>query len=116
MGTDPTNARLLMLYGNQLAFAGNRPDIKDILVTPNFPDWQLQVMKTYAIRYMVIDRRLRNKDAMASNFFDNSTQIPFIQLIDGKVFEKFSQFPQVSRILDSGFITIFDFKNFLAVK
>ncbi len=123
MGADPSNARLLLLYGNQVAYSSSKPDIQDILRTPTFPTWQLQELQKNSIGYLVVDRRLVSRDAMTGYFFNPSRAAAvslntggltagFLngsQLVDPKVSGKFDQVPGVSRILDSGDIIIYDF-------
>jgi hypothetical protein len=123
MGSDPSNARLLLLYGNQVAYSSSKPDIQDVLRTPTFPKWQLQELQNNSIGYLVVDRRLVSRDAMTGYFFNPSStaeislntgglKAGFLngsQLVDPKVSGKFDQVPGVSRILDSGDIIIYDF-------
>ncbi len=123
MGADPSNARLLLLYGNQVVYSSSQPDIQDILRTPTFPTWQLQVLQNNSIAYLVVDRRLVSRDAMTGYFFDPSRAAAISlntggltagflngsQLVDPNVSGKFDHVPGVSRILDSGNIIIYDF-------
>jgi hypothetical protein len=123
IGADPSNARLLLLYGDQVAYSSSTPDIQDILRTPGFPPWQIKELQKYSIGYLLVDRRLVSRDAMTGYFF-NPSQTAAIslntggltagflngsQLVDPKVSGKFDRVAGVSRILDSGDIIIYDF-------
>jgi hypothetical protein len=130
MGADPSNARLLLLYGNQVAYSSSTPDIQDILRTPTFATWMLQELQKNSIGYLVVDRRLVSRDAMTGYFFDPSHAAAvslntggltsgFLngsKLADPQVYGKFDQVAGVSRILDSGDIIIYDFIKAPALK
>jgi hypothetical protein len=123
IGSDPSNARLLLLYGDQVAYSSSTPDIQGILRSPTFPNWQLQELRKYSIGYLVVDKRLVSRDAMTGYFFNpsqaaavslntggiSSNFLNGSQLVDPRDYAKFDQVAGVSRILDSGNIIIYDF-------
>ena len=45
------------MAGNS-TLAGRYPDIKDLLGTFDFPDWQVELLREWAIQYIAVDRRL----------------------------------------------------------
>ena len=105
IGADPTTARIMMAYGDQLAYSGSTPDIQDILATPGFDRWQLQELRSFSIRYLVVDRRPISHVVIAAASFDlGGTQ----SAITGT---KFDGIPGVDRILDGGNIIVYDFRR-----
>lgn len=113
VGSDPSNARFLLTYGKQFAYEGSHPDVQDILTTPDFPDWQKQILQAFSIRYLVIDRRKVSQNSMTGYFFDQNggEGLPSNpQWIDASVFRKFDRIPATNRILDSGNIVVYGFK------
>jgi hypothetical protein len=118
IGADPVNGRLLLAYGNQFAYEGKYPDVRDIIDLPEFPGWQVEVLQNFSIRYIVLDHRLVSRDSMAGYFFDATKGDLSLNhtLIDQAVYDKFNNVASVNRILDSGTITIYDFIKLLGTK
>ena len=110
VATDESNARLMLAYGGQLALAGRYPDIKDLLGTFDFPDWQVELLREWAIRYVAVDRRLISANNMAGYYFDRTPtgSIPSTDLFDPKAYGKFDKPQGISRLFDSGNIVIYD--------
>ena len=112
VAADESNGRLMLAYGGQYVLAGRYPNIKDLLITPNIPDWQVHIMQTEQIRYVVVDRRLISWDNMAGLYFDetNGGPIPDADLFAPEIVQKFDKPKNVSRIFDSGHVVIYDVK------
>ncbi len=110
VGTDQSNARLLLAYGQQSPLTGGSPDIKDLLGMADFPVWQSELMQEYDIRYLVVDRRSISWNNMEGYYFDETGGGPIApdDLRDPEVYGKFDRLQNVSRIYDSGNIVIYD--------
>ena len=110
VATDESNARLMLAYGGQLARAGRYPDIKDLLGTFDFPDWQVELLREWAIQYIAVDRRLISANNMAGYYFDRTPagSLPNTDLFDPKAYGKFDKPQEISRLFDSGNIVIYD--------
>jgi hypothetical protein len=110
IGTDESNARLLQAYGQQQAYAGAYPDIKDLLGMAEFPQWQVKLIQDHDLQYLEVDRRSISWNNMQGFYFDETggQPVPATKLLDPKVYSKFDQIPKVDRIYDSGNIVIYD--------
>jgi hypothetical protein len=112
VATDESNARLMLQYGEQLTLSGRYPDIEDLLGTSDVPDWEVQLIQAQQIQYIEVDRRLISQDNMQGYYFDETGGRPLAssELIDPEVAGKFDRLTNISRILDSGHIAIYDTK------
>jgi hypothetical protein len=110
VATDESNGRLMLAYGGQLALAGKHPDVKDLLGTVDFPNWQMELLRQWDIQYIVLDRRLISADNMAGYYFDRTStgRLTSADLLPPGVYGKFDQVQTVSRLFDSGNIVIYD--------
>jgi hypothetical protein len=110
VATDESNARLMLAYGEQLPLAGRYPDIKDVLGTSDFPDWQVGLLGDWSIQYIAVDRRLISSNNMTGYYFDQTSTntLPGTDLLDPEVFGKFDKPTAISRLFDSGNIVIYD--------
>lgn len=110
VATDESNARLMLAYGGQLALTGRYPDIKDLLGTSDFPDWQVELMREWAIQYVAFDRRLISWDNMTGYYFDQTPAgpLPSTDLFDPAAYGKFDKPKEISRLFDSGNIVIYN--------
>ncbi len=110
LGADISNGLLMLVYGEQHAYAGRWPDTEDILETVEMPEWQNQILQRWQIRYFVVDRRLISRNNMAGLYFDQTGggPIPSTKLYPPEIYGKFDKQPKVNRIFDSGNIVIYD--------
>jgi hypothetical protein len=110
VATDESNARLMLAYGGQLTLAGRYPDIKDLLGMSDFPDWQVELLREWAIQYIAVDRRLISANNMAGYYFDRTPagSLPSTDLLDPETYGKFDKLKAISRLFDSGNIVIYD--------
>ena len=104
----------MLTYGDQDTLVGRNANAKDILGTPEIPDWFPRVMQERRVRYIGVDRRLISWDNMAGYYFDetNGGPVPDVELFDPEIYRKFDGPFHVSRIYDSGNIVIYDIKAF----
>ena len=103
IAADPTTSRLMLTYGDQLAFSGSTPDVQDILNTPVYARWQLQELQRYSIPYVVVDQRPITHNVIAAGSFDPLDQPVATSAVD----DKFNNILGVSQILDSGNLRVF---------
>lgn len=103
------DARMLMAPGEAVAFAGQGPDVKDIVTTPQLEDWQLPVLRQNGLRYVVADRRDVSGDNTRGYFFSVPGE-GNNDLLGLGVVHKFSRIP-VARVFDAGNIVVFDVEN-----
>ncbi len=110
VATDESNARLMLAYGGQMTLAGKYPDVKDLLGTVDFPDWQVELLRKWDIQYVAVDRRLISSDSMAGYYFDRTStgRLPSTDLLAPEVYGKFDKPQTISRLFDSGNIVIYD--------
>jgi hypothetical protein len=100
------DARLLLDPGGQVAFAGQGPDIEDLVATPTLEPWQLPVLRSNHLPFVVADRRKISNNTLRGYYF----QVPGQEgeeLLPAGVVQKFARLP-VARLWDSGNISLFD--------
>jgi hypothetical protein len=102
-------ARTLVNPGGQVAFAGQGPDIEDIVNTEAFQDWQFAVLSKNHLPYVVADRRLASGDSIRGYYFTVPGRYNDA-LREKGVVHKFSQLP-VARVWDGGRIVLYDLKD-----
>jgi hypothetical protein len=102
-------ARTLAEPGGQIAFAGQGPDIEDIVNTEFFQDWQFDVLRENNLRFVATDRRLASGDAIRGIYFTVPGRYNDA-LRERGVVHKFSALP-VARVWDGGRVVLFDLKD-----
>lgn len=110
VAANESDARLMLAYGEQVTFAGKYPDIKDMLATVDFADWQLKLIRDWDIQYVAVDRRLISSDIMSGYYFDRTItgQLPSSKLVSPELSGKFDKQQTISRVYDSGDIIIYN--------
>lgn len=109
LGAPEADARMLLFPGEAIAFAGESPDIKDIVRSPTLESWQLPLLEEEKIRYIVADRRDVSEDNVRGYFFDVPGE-GNEALTEKGVISKFSKAP-LARLFDSGRIVLFDLEG-----
>jgi hypothetical protein len=104
-----SDARTLLAPGHQIAFAGQGPDVEDIVNTGQIESWQLPLLRENNLPYVVADRRLASGDAIRGFYFTVPGRYNDA-LRERGVLHKFSRLP-VARIWDSGRIVLYDLKD-----
>ncbi|HET9592725.1 MAG TPA: hypothetical protein VFP17_07405 [Solirubrobacterales bacterium] len=102
-------ARALLSPGGQIAFAGQGPDIEDIVNTGQIESWQLPLLQENHLPYVVADRRLASGDVIRGFYFTVPGRYNDA-LRERGVLHKFSRLP-VARVWDSGRIVLYDLKD-----
>jgi hypothetical protein len=107
----PADARMLMVPGGRTAFAGQSPDIEDILGSEAFVGWELPLLDRRNIRYVVTDRRELSDDAISGYFFSVRGEPERNGLFPRSTVAKFGELDGVSRVYANGPIAVYDLKD-----
>jgi hypothetical protein len=111
---DESNARLLGAYAHEFAIAGTNPDVQSVIREPKLEGWHVRLLRRYALRYVLVDRRLVSEDALSGYFFRTAVSPhSWSQLFGPRSVHKFDRQPAVSRLLDSGNIVVYDVKKLI---
>ncbi|HEU4945073.1 MAG TPA: hypothetical protein VFT10_07910 [Solirubrobacterales bacterium] len=100
------DARMLMVPGERVAFAGKTPDIQDILEETSFSGWELPLLREEDIRYVVTDRREISSDATRG--YDFTLRGEERDLMPLRTVTKFAELPGAKRIYSSGDIAVYE--------
>ena len=104
--SDPSNARLLMLYGGQTALTGKDPPVEEVIRKPRLAAWQVRLLHDHALGYVLVDRRRRSGSPSRGYFFCVTTNP--CELFDEASFSKFENETTVSKLFDSGHVSVYD--------
>jgi hypothetical protein len=115
VGADVANCRYLLAYGLQSTLCGSEWQMRLLLTAKTIGPGELQLIRDTQLRYILIDRRLVSQDNMAGYYFDRTGggALPASALLAPDVYGKFDTQPQVSRLVDSGYIVLYDEKAWL---
>jgi hypothetical protein len=116
VGADVVNCRYLLAYGRQSPLCGSEWQMRLLLTAENIGTGQLQLIRDTQLRYVLIDRRLVSQDNMLGYYFDQTGggPLPASALMAPDLYEKFDEQPQVSRLVDSGYVVLYDEKALLS--
>jgi hypothetical protein len=103
---DASNGRLLLVYGRQTVFTGKNPDVEDLIRRSVLRPWQVRMLRANGIDYVLIDRRRVSGSALRGYFFCVTTNP--CDLFDPRSYGKFDRQTSVSKLFDSGDISIYD--------
>jgi hypothetical protein len=111
-GADVANCRYLLAYGMQSPVCGSEWQMNLLLNAKAIGPGQLQLIRDTGLLYILVDRRLLSRDDMAGYYFDQTGggPLPASALYPPQVYLKFDGQGQVSRLLDSGDIVLYDEK------
>jgi hypothetical protein len=112
VATDRTNRLIMGTYGQQRIVTA--PDdkiyISPVFYSQKFEDWQVSILQSAQIRYLVVDQRLSTSLPLQSYYFDQgepeaeNLSTPISQ----QALTKFNTVPHINRVFDSGDIVIYD--------
>src|SRR5207253_1009451 len=63
-----SDARLLLQPGGQVAFGGQGPDVEDIVDEPQLRGWQLPLLASHHLPFVVADRRRLSEDTLRGQY------------------------------------------------
>lgn len=105
MAADLTNGLFLLAEAEQIILTGKAHGVQDMIRSESIGRSEKNVIHALDLNYIVVDRRLESWDAMMGLYFDTLTAHQ--ELSPGAI-QKFDSSPNVSRILDTGDIAIYD--------
>ena len=110
MAADESNARLMLAYGDQYPLTGKKDGTKALIYAGQIGRGETEILQVTGVRFVVMDHRLKSWDTMAGLYFDRagSDAAHANDLMNPDSYLKFDRDPSVSRVLDSGMITIYD--------
>jgi hypothetical protein len=103
------DARVLLTPGGQIAFGGQGPDVEDIVDEPQLRDWQLPLLESHHLPFLVADRRQISEDTLRGQYMTVPGQYG-TELREQGVVHKFSRIP-VGRVWHSGRIVLFNLRD-----
>jgi hypothetical protein len=107
---DPSNARL-QLWQGEIAYAGGNPNLNDILRQPLLASWMVDQLREKQVRYLVMDRRRISQNQTFGNYFF-SPRAARLGLYSAAAYAKFDRQPGMSKVYDSGNVSIYDLREF----
>jgi hypothetical protein len=110
IATDYSNARTMLVYGNQFPLSGEARGVRAMLNARAISNGVKEILTTNQIEYVLIDRRLMRDDALTGRYFApiDPSKTPAQIYFESDVYEKFDSATGVDRVFDSGDIYIFD--------
>ena len=107
---DPSNARL-QLWQGEIAYAGGNPNLNDILRQPLLASWMVDQLREKQVRFLVVDRRRISQNQTFGNYFF-SPRAARLGLYSAAAYAKFDRQPGMSKVYDSGNVSIYDLREF----
>lgn len=113
--SDFANGGPLLAIGGQKVAAVNDPTANNLVQIVEFGPEQVNIIREQHIRYILMDRRVISRDGMAGRYFDRTAgqAVPTVAILKPALVEKYDQVPMVNRILDSGYIVIYDMEAYI---
>jgi hypothetical protein len=112
MAADLNGSLVLGSYGQQymVSVSNSHQDASQLFFAPDLGTAQRQIIRDAGIRYMVVDWRSIDSLPVAGFYFEHQEPGAFqhTQPIDRAALAKFDAAPGVSRVFDSGDLTIYD--------
>jgi hypothetical protein len=115
MATDETNARLMLVYGDQFVLTSREGGIRALISSEQLGRGEQYILRVAQTPYVVFDRRVISWDNMRGLYFDqpDAAVAPGGELLDPITSAKFDRHKNVSRIFDNGSLTIYDVGAFI---
>jgi hypothetical protein len=111
IAVDESNARQMLVLGNQHPLTGDAGGIKRLIQTGELQPGEIYTIGVLDIEYVVFDRRLNSWDNMLGMYFNPVEGRYKPNWLNSDAFSKFDEKPGVSRLYDSGNITIYDVRG-----
>jgi hypothetical protein len=114
VAADDSNSRLLLTEGHQHALAALTYDLKNLLQAPNIGAYEIGTIQNNGLEYVLVDQRRISWNNMLGYFFVPKQPSAGwdITLFDPDQVNKFDRAGDVSRVLDSGNIVIYNVDAF----
>lgn len=112
MGTDNSSARLMQAYGEQYALSGSEFGIVHLYTSDTIGSGELEVIQVSGIEYLVYPYPYGNWVQMRGLFFNPAEGLSEEEQFQPPLVEEmFDQNPQVERLLDTGYLVIYDIRG-----
>jgi hypothetical protein len=111
VATDETNARLMLAYGGQYVLTGATGGLRLMMLSPAFTGSDLHVLQAGNVDYVVFDRRWLSWDNLRGVYYPSRYPVGEAgvgDFLDDPVYRQFDGLRYVSRLLDSGYVAIYD--------
>ncbi|MGA8745526.1 MAG: hypothetical protein WB507_06655 [Solirubrobacterales bacterium] len=105
------DANVLLVPGGKDVTTGSSPDVEDIVTEPRLGNWQLPLLRSIGVRYVVIDRREISSDGIRGYYFSQNNNPAQNELLPRGVIRKFQALPGATQIYSNGTITVFDLEG-----
>ncbi len=102
------DARFLLDPANEVAIAGQSPDVEDVIENTTLQGWELGLLHENNLRYVVVDRREMAGDGVRGYYFTTNGSETEEDLLPSSVVTKFEALPEAARVYSNGPITVFD--------
>ena len=112
----PADARMLMVPGGRTAFAGQSPDIEDILNSEGLSGWELPLLRENHIRYLVADNREISDDAISGYFFPIRGEPRRNARFPRANVAKYGEIEGAARVYSNGPIAVYDLAGSSAMR
>jgi hypothetical protein len=111
VAVDESNARQMLVIGNQYSLTGSVGGIKRLLQTEKLQTGEMQTLEVMDVEYVVFDRRFTSWDNMLGVYFNPIEGRFHADWLDPAAHLKFDNEPYVDRLYDSGNIFIYDVRK-----
>ena len=110
IGADEANGRLVLARAQRYVLAGRYPFIRDIVSKPEYDRWQLQALRDYQMKYVVVDRRQQQLGQHGGLLLcaDATPSERTAEWLAPEQYRKYDKEPAADRLFDSGNIVIYD--------
>jgi hypothetical protein len=110
MAADNSSARLMQAYGEQYALAGQEFGIRALFVNETIDRGELEIIRQTGVEYLVFPRPLGRWDQMRGLYYNpaeglTESDLEFLRPGDS---DKFDESLGVARLLDTGYIVIYE--------
>lgn len=102
------DANVLLVPGEKDVTTGSSPDVEDVVTEPRLGNWQLPLLRSIGVRYVVVDRRAISSDGIRGYYFSQDNVPAQDELLPRGVVHKFQRVPGATQIYSNGAITVFD--------
>jgi hypothetical protein len=113
MGADNSSARLMQAYGEQYALPGSEFGIHHLYRNESIGSGELEIIEVSGIEYLVFPHPLHRWNQLRGLFYNPAEGLTEAEkaLLQPMASGKFDQSPQVDRLLDTGYVVIYDLRG-----
>jgi hypothetical protein len=115
MAADASSARLMQAYGQQYALAGREFGIRHLFLTDEINTGELEIIQKTGVRYLVFARPLSRWDQLLGLYYNPAHGLSEsgAEFQQPGLADKYEFNPGVNRLLDTGYIVIYDIGELL---